>query len=129
MSNPGSSNALAIYLGVVQPFFATTWPLYVLYSPHLAPRPAIASACAPAVPTRLAPLALARRARRAAEPAVALDACPHGERTGGGHGAVSRYSAARRRSQAAVRAVNADAAGDGRRPGLRGAPHRWECFY
>jgi hypothetical protein len=36
MSNPGSSNALAIYLGVVQLFFATTWTLYVIYLPQLA---------------------------------------------------------------------------------------------
>ncbi len=36
MSNPGSSNALAVYLGVVQLFFAATWTLYVIYLPQLA---------------------------------------------------------------------------------------------
>lgn len=41
MSTPGSSSAarpagLAVYLGVVQFFFATTWTLYVIYLPQLA---------------------------------------------------------------------------------------------
>jgi MFS family permease len=35
-SNRSSSSALALYLGVVQFFFATTWTLYVLYLPQLA---------------------------------------------------------------------------------------------
>ncbi len=36
MLNPSSSNALAVYLGVVQLFFAATWTLYVIYLPQLA---------------------------------------------------------------------------------------------
>jgi hypothetical protein len=36
MSTSSSSRALALYLGVVQFFFATTWTLYVLYLPQLA---------------------------------------------------------------------------------------------
>jgi MFS family permease len=36
MSTRSSSSALALYLGVVQFFFATTWTLYVLYLPQLA---------------------------------------------------------------------------------------------
>jgi len=34
--NPGSNKALAVYLGVLQFFFATTWTLYVIYLPQLA---------------------------------------------------------------------------------------------
>src|SRR5512146_1327667 len=36
MSMRSSSNALGLYLGVVQFFFATTWTLYVIYLPQLA---------------------------------------------------------------------------------------------
>src|SRR5687767_677811 len=36
MSTNSSGRALALYLGVVQFFFATTWTLYVLYLPQLA---------------------------------------------------------------------------------------------
>ena len=36
MSTGSSSRALALYLGVVQFFFATTWTIYVLYLPQLA---------------------------------------------------------------------------------------------
>src|SRR5688572_22026870 len=36
MSTSSSSRALALYLGVVQFFFATTWTIYVLYLPQLA---------------------------------------------------------------------------------------------
>jgi len=35
-SNRSSSSGLALYLGVVQFFFATTWTIYVLYLPQLA---------------------------------------------------------------------------------------------
>jgi hypothetical protein len=36
MSTGSSSRTLALYLGVVQLFFATTWTIYVLYLPQLA---------------------------------------------------------------------------------------------
>jgi MFS family permease len=36
MSTRSSNSALALYLGVVQFFFATTWTIYVLYLPQLA---------------------------------------------------------------------------------------------
>src|SRR5437868_12698138 len=36
MATPGSNNAFAITLAVVQFFFATTWTLYVIYLPQLA---------------------------------------------------------------------------------------------
>ena len=47
MSTPSSNNALAVYLGVVQFFFATTWTLYVIYLPQLAQQAGISKAWVP----------------------------------------------------------------------------------
>ncbi len=47
MSTPSSSNGLAVYLGVVQFFFATTWTLYVIYLPQLAQQAGISKAWVP----------------------------------------------------------------------------------
>jgi predicted MFS family arabinose efflux permease len=47
MPTRSSSNSLAVYLGVVQFFFATTWTVYVIYLPQLAQQAGIARTWVP----------------------------------------------------------------------------------